>query len=111
MDKDFFLSLVDDLAAFDTRTLTPFFRVPPLYSIPNCLELLAYAKFNALIVQLDTNVLLLTKEISHALVAMGVNFISFSVDANNLKTYKERRKEGSFARILKGKGIIFAKHE
>lgn len=101
MDKNLFRSLVNDMAALGTRTLVPFFRGEPLLH-PDCLELLAHAKSHALTIQLATNGLLLTEEMGCALVAMEVDFVSFSVDASNPKTYKERRKGGSFSRMLHG---------
>ncbi len=101
MDKQLFHRLVDELSTLGTSTLVPFFRGEPLLH-RDCLALLDYAKTKGFIIQLATNGLLLTEEIGHAFVAMGIDFVSFSVDTTHPVTYKERRRGGSFAKMLQG---------
>ena len=101
MEKKLFQRLVEELAQLGTRTLVPFFRGEPLLH-KDCQELLAHAKGKGFVIQLATNGLLLTEEIGHAFVAMGIDFVSFSVDAIHQETYKERRRGGSFDKMIEG---------
>ena len=101
MDSDLFRRLVDELAALGTTTLVPFFRGEPLLH-RDCLVLLAYAKAKSFTIQLATNGQMLTEEIARSFVEMGIDFVSFSVDAIHPDTYRERRRGGTFAQMLKG---------
>ncbi len=99
MNPELFRTLIDELSEAGTRTLVPFFRGEPFLH-RHCLELLAYAKGKDFTIQLATNGHMLTKEISQELVAMGVDFISFSVDAVEAKEYESLRRGGSFETLM-----------
>ncbi len=99
MDSKLFRHLTAEFANLGTTTLVPFFRGEPLLH-RDCLALLAYAKDKGFTVQLATNGLLLTEAIARSFVEMGIDFVSFSVDAIQEETYAKHRKGGSFPRLL-----------
>jgi MoaA/NifB/PqqE/SkfB family radical SAM enzyme len=51
-------------------------------------------------IQLATNALLLTPDLSRALLELGIDFISFSLDALRRETYEKIRVGGSFDRAM-----------
>jgi len=99
MKPALFRKIVDELSEAGTRTLVPFFRGEPfLHS--HCLPLLEYAKARGFAIQLATNGHLLTRELSREVVALKIDFLSFSVDAIDAKEYEAIRRGGNFETLM-----------
>jgi radical SAM protein with 4Fe4S-binding SPASM domain len=80
--------------------LVPFFRGESLLH-PELVELLAYAKSRGLgPIQLVTNGLLLEEDLARALLGLGLDFISFSLDTVHPAEYERVRPGGDFARVM-----------
>jgi radical SAM protein with 4Fe4S-binding SPASM domain len=95
-----FKRIVDQAAERLPVALVPFFRGESLLH-PEAVELLAYAKSRGLgPIQLVTNGLLLNEPLAAALLGLGLDFISFSLDTVHPEEYDRIRPGGDFARVM-----------
>ncbi len=100
MSFDLFRALIDQMAGFPARTLVPFFRGEPLLN-PLFPEMAAYAKSRGVgPIQLATNAMLLTPALSARLIDLGLDFISFSLDAQGKEAYERIRRGASHDQVL-----------
>ncbi len=100
MARPLFNKIVEEIRSHSVEAVVPFFRGEPLLhpefsAIMNFLRRRTSAK-----IQLATNGLLLNSELSRELLAMGIDFISFSLDAVTKKTYQKIRSGGDFDRTI-----------
>lgn len=101
MSVELFQRIVDEMAQHPGTALVPFFRGESLLH-PKCVELLTYAKEQGIApIQFTTNATLLTPEKSRALVDMGLDFISFSVDSIDPEAYTQIRTGASLDAVLR----------
>jgi len=101
MPYKLFTKIMDEMAEFGDVTLVPFFRGESLLH-PHCIEMLAYAKRkNIGTVQFTTNATLLNEDVSLALIDLGLDFISFSVDSIDPETYESIRRGANLKKVLK----------
>ena len=100
MDIDLYGKVITEARNYVPVTLVPFFRGEPLLH-PNLLEMIKMAKEARLgPIQLTTNAMLLEREISEELVAMGLDFISFSLDMLDKEAYEATRVGGEYERVM-----------
>ncbi|MBW2091461.1 MAG: radical SAM protein [Deltaproteobacteria bacterium] len=101
MTWSLFKKIIDEMAEHDHVVLVPFFRGESLLH-PHSVEMLAYAKRkNNGPVQFTTNATLLSEDVASALLETGIDFISFSVDSVDPKTYKSVRRRDDLKKVLK----------
>jgi MoaA/NifB/PqqE/SkfB family radical SAM enzyme len=101
MDRDLFERIVDEMRANGISTLVPFFRGESLLH-PHFLDMMEYAKNRGLAIQLATNGILLRREMAKRLVAMGIDFLSVSVDSIRPEEYASIRRGSSFQDLIQG---------
>ena len=100
MDMDLFKRIIDEASRFLPVSLVPFFRGEALLH-PRFIEMLRYARKKGLgPIQLGTNAHLLTDEVSKGIIDMGIDFISFSVDAMDRDLYSRMRGSDSFKKVF-----------
>lgn len=95
-----FRKIIDEMVAEGIKVLVPFFRGEALLH-PGFLDLMAYAKAHGITVQLATNGVLLTHDMAQALVEMGIDFLSFSVDSIDETEYKSLRRGSDLKDLLR----------
>lgn len=105
MDRDLFARIVDEMHANGVKTLVPFFRGESLLH-PHFLEMMEYAKNRGLVIQLATNGVLLHRDTARRIVALGVDFLSVSVDSIRPDQYASIRTGSSFHALLQGVGTL-----
>lgn len=66
----------------------------------NLPEMIAYAKSNGISTRLNTNATLLTEEKSIEIIEAGLDYISFSFDGIDAKTYESVRQNASYKNTL-----------
>lgn len=100
MEPALFRRIIDQAAERLPVALVPFFRGESLLH-PELVGLLAYAKARGLgPIQLVTNGLLLEEPLALALLDLGLDFISFSLDTVRPEEYDRIRPGGDFARVM-----------
>ena len=96
MDKELFKKILCELQGQDVAAVVPFFRGESLLH-PDFIEMMRFLRDRTKAeIQLATNALLLTEDMSHALLSLGLHFISFSLDALTRETYEKIRLGGDF---------------
>ena len=96
MKNDLFRHIVNQLKGKAIGAVVPFFRGEPLLH-PDFLEMIRILKETVSAkIQLATNALLLDRYTSKYLLELGIDFISFSLDAIRKNTYESIRKGGDF---------------
>ena len=101
MSQDLFWKIVNQLKGREIEAIVPFFRGEPLLH-PNFLEMAEQLRRSTSAkLQLATNALLLNQKTSKRLLALGIDFISFSLDATSKKTYEKIRADGDFDLAMK----------
>ena len=96
MELSLFTKVLREIENRDVTAIVPFFRGEPLLH-PNFLEIMALLKEKTSAeIQIATNALLLDEGSSKKLIEMGLDFISFSLDAVNKETYEKIRTGGDF---------------
>jgi len=96
-----FKKIINEMAEHDEIALVPFFRGESLLH-PGCVEMLKYAKTkNIAPIQFTTNATLLTEDVSIALMDIGIDFISFSVDSVDPEIYRSIRRGADLKKVLK----------
>ena len=100
MERGLFEKIVDELSAHEVEAVVPFFRGEALLH-PDFLGMITLLrKRTPARIQLATNALLLTPALSKALLDIGIDFISFSLDAVRRETYEKIRVGGDFDRAM-----------
>lgn len=95
ISDELFYKIIDEAAEHLPIKLVPFFRGEPLMH-PHIIEYLKYAKSKGLgPIQLATNALILNEKMQDALIDVGVDFISCSLDTTDEEVYKCSRLTGS----------------
>lgn len=112
MPFDLWCRLVDEMAAEGARILTSFFRGESTLH-KKWLDMLAYAKKKGIpTVQLTTNGSLLPEPKAKALLDVGIDFLSFSVDTMDPDAYKIVRTGGTLEKTLSNvEGFLRLKRE
>jgi radical SAM protein with 4Fe4S-binding SPASM domain len=101
LDYGLFRKIIDELSLHRGVALVPFFRGEPLLH-PRFAQMLKYVKAKGVApVQLATNATLLTKKVSSLILDLGVEFISFSLDAVDEAVYGAIRRGAGFAGVMK----------
>ena len=99
MDINLFKRLIDEAHEGGTQAITLASRGDP--SIHRQLpEMLAYMKGKFLEVKLNTNGILLTEELSRAILSSEVTDLVFSIDSYEKENYEEIRRKGKFDQVL-----------
>jgi radical SAM protein with 4Fe4S-binding SPASM domain len=94
MPFDLYEKIIAEMALHNGIALIPFFRGESLLH-PRFIDMISLAKRRGVgPIQLATNALLLTYEISKALIDMELDFISFSIDTVNADIYARVRFGG-----------------
>lgn len=94
MNEKLFRKIVDEMADHLPIKMVPFFRGEPLMH-PQIIELLCYAKSKGIgPIQLASNALLLDEKMQDALIEIGIDYISFSLDTIDPQIYKCSRLMG-----------------
>ncbi|MBN1103518.1 MAG: radical SAM protein [Deltaproteobacteria bacterium] len=100
MEWSLFERIVEELSVHPVEAVVPFFRGESLLH-PNFMEMITLLRQkNRADIQLATNALLLTPSLAEALLELGINFISFSLDALSRETYETIRRGGDFHRAM-----------
>lgn len=100
MDPTLFRRLADEAAEHPPLALVPFFRGESLLH-PELIPLLTHAKSRGLgPIQLVTNGRLLDGRIGQALLDLGLDFISFSLDTVRPEEYATIRQGGELAPVM-----------
>lgn len=100
MEPDLFRKVVDEAANYLPVCLVLFFRGESLLH-PQLPEMINYAKSKGLgPVQLASNGVALTEELSERLLDSGLDFISFSLDTLDSDIYSNTRKNGDLQKTI-----------
>ncbi|MCK4846040.1 MAG: SPASM domain-containing protein [Deltaproteobacteria bacterium] len=103
MDVELYKKIIDEASRYTAQTpitLVPFFRGESLMH-PNFFEMIELAKRAGLKpIQLTTNAMLLTEELSNKLIRAEIDFISFSVDVLGEEAYKRVRLGGDYKLVM-----------
>lgn len=100
MDIGLYKKIIDEAKAHTPVTLVPFFRGESLLH-PDFFEMIDMAKNAGLKpIQLTTNAMLLTEELSKKLIEAEIDFISFSVDVLGEEAYKRVRLGGDYQLVM-----------
>jgi len=100
MEESLFMGLVDEIADAGISVLVPFFRGESLLH-PAFMKLMSHAKARGMAVQLATNGTLMNGKTATALVEMGFDFISFSVDSIDETTYRMMRSGSDLSDLIR----------
>jgi MoaA/NifB/PqqE/SkfB family radical SAM enzyme len=100
MGRDLFERIVEELNGHPLEAVVPFFRGETLLH-PDFLEMMTFLRRKTEArIQLATNALLLTADLGKALLELGIDFISFSLDAVRRETYEKIRLGSDFERVM-----------
>lgn len=95
-----FRKIADEIAEHPGVAMIPFFRGESLLH-PNATEMLRYATSRGVApVQLTTNATVLTERIARELLDLGLDFISFSLDAVTKRAYEAVRVGAHYERVM-----------
>lgn len=100
MAGSLFTRIIDEIAVHPGTVLVPFFRGEALLH-PDFLTMISYAKPRVGSVQLATNATLMDPVIADALVALGVDFVSFSIDSVDPDIYGSVRRNADLGDVLR----------
>lgn len=96
MSRTLFEKILGEIASHEVEAIVPFFRGEPLLH-PEFTEWMALIREKTSArIQLATNGLLLSPSLSRSLLDLGLDFISFSLDALRKETYEKIRLGGDF---------------
>ena len=96
MGMALFKKVLREIEGRDVQAVVPFFRGESLLH-PGFVEMMALLrKRTPAEIQLATNALLLDEEMSKKLIEVGLDFISFSIDAVKKDTFEKIRSNGDF---------------
>lgn len=100
LDYGVFKNVIDEICAYPKTGLVPFFRGESLLH-SKFIPMMKYAKEKGIKpIQLATNGLLLDKNISKAILDLGIDFISFSLDSADRDIYKKVRIGSEYGVVL-----------
>ncbi len=101
LNYDLFKKIIDEMSAHPKVGLIPFFRGESLLH-PQFITMMTYAKSKGIQpIQLATNGILLTRDIADAVLTLGIDFISFSLDTINKDVYSKVRVGSEYTMVLK----------
>ena len=98
MKLDLYKRIIDEICDY-AHDIYLHHRGEPLLH-PDLFEMIKYAKQKGLLTKLHTNATLLTEEKAHKILESGLNFVSFSLDAYDKKTYEKIRVGADFDETL-----------
>lgn len=100
MTFDLYKKIIDEMAEHRPIALVPFFRGESLLH-PEFLKFMCYAKSKGIgPIQLTSNGMLLTEELSCGIIEAGVDFVSFSLDTLDSKLYAKSRLHGDLKQSM-----------
>ncbi len=94
MDWDLFRQIVDEMAPHVSTTTLHIWGEPLLH--PRIVEMIAYCRQRRLHAEISTNAVLLTPEMSRAILEAGLGAIYLCLDGTTPETYEQVRREASF---------------
>jgi len=94
LDWDLFRQIVDEMAPHVSMTTLHIWGEPLLH--PRIVEMIAYCRDRGLHAEISTNAVLLTPEISQAILDAGLGAIYLCLDGVTAETYEKVRREASF---------------
>jgi MoaA/NifB/PqqE/SkfB family radical SAM enzyme len=101
MSPNLFCKIVDEMVKHSDIALVPFFRGEPLLH-PDFINMMAYAKRHGIApVQLTTNGLLLSENLSREIIELQLDFLSISVDSIEPAVYKKIRRGSDLGSVIK----------
>ena len=105
LDTQLAKRLIDEIAENLPVALVPFFRGESLLH-PEWLNILSYAKHKGLgPIQLATNATLMDQIAAEAILDLGLDFISFSMDTSDPDIYHRTRRGANYQEVVKN--ILF----
>lgn len=96
MEWDLFRAIVDEMAPHVRTTTLHIWGEPLLH--PRIVDMIAYCHDHGLHAEISTNAVLLTPEMSQAILDAGLGAIYLCLDGTNAETYEKVRREASFER-------------
>jgi len=96
IDWDLFRAIVDEMAPHVRTTTLHIWGEPLLH--PRIIDMIAYCHDHGLHAEISTNAVLLTPEMSQAILDAGLGAIYLCLDGTNAETYEKVRREASFER-------------
>lgn len=101
MDPAMAKRLLDEMGDHLPVTLVPFFRGESLLH-PQWIQILSYAKSKGVgPIQLTTNATLMDQRASQAILDLGIDFLSFSVDTIDPVVYERTRRGAIYEKVLR----------
>ncbi|MBN1400131.1 MAG: radical SAM protein [Anaerolineae bacterium] len=94
LDYDLFRQIVDEMAPHVSMTTLHIWGEPLLH--PRIVDMIAYCNAHGLHAEISTNAVLLTPEISQAILDAGLGAIYLCLDGTTPETYEQVRREASF---------------
>jgi len=94
LDWDLFRQIVDEMAPHVSMTTLHIWGEPLLH--PRIVEMIAYCREHRLHAEISTNAVLLTPEMSQAILEAGLGAIYLCLDGTTPETYEQVRREASF---------------
>lgn len=100
MTWELFCKIADEMAGHPGVAMVPFFRGESLLH-PKATAMLRYAKERGIApIQLTTNATALTERIARELLSVGLDFVSFSLDAVTKPAYETVRVGANYERVM-----------
>ncbi|MFH1085254.1 MAG: radical SAM protein [Chloroflexota bacterium] len=96
LDYVLFRQIVDEMAPHVSMTTLHIWGEPLLH--PRIVDMIAYCRQRGLHAELSTNAVLLTPEMSQAILEAGLGAIYLCLDGTTAETYEQIRREASFER-------------
>ena len=96
LDWDLFRQIVDEMAPHVSMTTLHIWGEPLLH--PRIVDMIAYCREHGLDAEISTNAVLLTPEMSQAILDAGLGAIYLCLDGTTAETYENVRREASFER-------------
>ncbi|MBC7235765.1 MAG: radical SAM protein [Chloroflexi bacterium] len=94
LDWHLFCQIVDEMAPHVSMTTLHIWGEPLLH--PRIIDMIAYCRARGLHAELSTNAVLLTPEMSQAILDAGLGAIYLCLDGTTAETYEQVRREASF---------------
>ena len=94
MDWDLFRQIVDEMAPHVSTTTLHIWGEPLLH--PRIIDMIAYCRERGLHAEISTNAVLLTRQMSQAILDAGLGAIYLCLDGVKAETYETVRREASF---------------
>jgi MoaA/NifB/PqqE/SkfB family radical SAM enzyme len=94
LDWDLFRQIIDEMAPHVSMTTLHIWGEPLLH--PRIVDMIAYCRQRGLHAELSTNAVLLTPELSRAILDAGLGAIYLCLDGTTAETYEQVRREATF---------------